>query len=105
METKFNYELPHIALKELDSKGYSIDYNLDEHFDSLKAHPDNFVIDYLYRYEGMTDPSDETSVYGIRSVGGQDKGVFVAGNLSFIEGVKREIIVQLEIKSKNHIDK
>lgn len=98
METVYNYSNAKTALKELAQKGYAIDYNVM--FDELEADAENFEIDYLYRYEGMSNPSDESSVYGIKHIDGDRKGVFVAGNLSFVEGRKRDIIVALEIKGK-----
>lgn len=99
METIFDYKSASIALEELQENGYTIDYNID--FEPLYDDADNFSIDYLYRYEGDTNPSDESSVYGIRNVKNENKGVFVVGNLSLIEGKKRDIIINLEIKAKH----
>lgn len=98
METIFNYDSASIALNKLREKGYNIDFNTE--FDLLAHSSDNFTIDYLYRYEGATDPSDESSVYGVRNIETGEKGVFVVGDLSLIEGRKRDIIVNLEIRSK-----
>lgn len=98
METIYNYNNAQSALKELKNKGYTIDYNIK--FEEIEAEAEHFVIDYLYRYEGMSNPSDESSVYGIKHINGDRKGVFVAGNLSFIEGKQRDIIIALEIKAK-----
>ncbi|VTP99002.1 hypothetical protein [Sphingobacterium daejeonense] len=82
-------------------KGYSVDYNVE--FDGLVENASDYQIDELYRYEGETDPADESSVYGIRNTKTGEKGVFVAGNLSLIEGKKRDIILDLEMKYKqNH---
>ncbi|MGE8241515.1 MAG: hypothetical protein ACN6PD_02320, partial [Sphingobacterium sp.] len=65
------------------------------------AHAEQFKIDYLFRYEGASDPDDESTVYGISRNSGE-KGVFVAGNLSLIEGKKRDILLQLELKEREH---
>ncbi|MFZ4861663.1 hypothetical protein ACL9RF_05705 [Sphingobacterium sp. Mn56C] len=99
METIFNYDSPSVALAKLKEKGYTVDFNVE--FDSISNAVDEFTIDYLYRYEGATDPGDESTVYGIRNLNTEEKGVFVAGDLSLIEGRKRDIIVQLEIRSKS----
>lgn len=99
METIFNYDSASIALKKLEDKGYTSDYNVD--FDLIHLDKDNFTIDYLYRYEGDSNPSDESSVYGLRNIMTGDKGVFVVGDLSLIEGRKRDIIINLEIRAKN----
>lgn len=98
METVFNYESATVAVKDLNEKGYNIDYNTE--FDKLVLEASDYEIDYLYRYEGMTDPSDESTVYGISNVKTGDKGIFVAGNLSLIEGRKRDIILELEMKAR-----
>lgn len=96
MGTTHKYATITQALDNLKEKGYSIDYNIE--FDGLVADASDFEIDVLYRYEGETDPADESSVYGIRNNKNMNKGVFVAGNLSFLEGRKRDIILELEMK-------
>ncbi|SKB61575.1 hypothetical protein SAMN05660841_01513 [Sphingobacterium nematocida] len=99
METIFNYESASVALKKLTDLGYTIDYNVL--FEELFNAAEEYTIDYLYRYEGATDPSDESTVYGIRNIVTNDKGVFVVGDLSLVESKKREIILNLELRSKN----
>lgn len=99
METKYDYLSVTAALEELKEKGYEKDYNID--FDELFYNADDYIIDYLFRYEGQTNPSDESTVYGLRNRRTGEKGVFVVGDLSLIEGKKREIIINLEIRSKS----
>ncbi|MCA5004827.1 hypothetical protein [Sphingobacterium bovistauri] len=99
METKFDYQSVVVALQELSDLGYRDDFNID--FNELLDNSADYVIDYLYRYEGNTNPSDESTVYGLRNQNTGTKGVFVVGNLSLIEGKKREIIINLEIQSKS----
>ncbi|NGM65244.1 hypothetical protein [Sphingobacterium sp. SGR-19] len=98
METKHNYETTDVALARLKEMGYTIDFNVE--FDEILEDADNYQIDYLYRYEGASNPDDESTVYGISNSNNGKKGVFVAGNLSLIEGKKRDIILALEIKYK-----
>jgi len=85
MERMHGYSSASVALEKLSDMGYTIDYNIE--FDDLLADADQFKIDYLFRYEGASDPDDESTVYGISRNSGE-KGVFVAGNLSLIEGKK-----------------
>lgn len=99
METIFNYESASVALEKLTDLGYTIDYNVL--FEELFKAAEEYTIDYLYRYEGATDPSDESTVYGIRNMVNNNKGVFVVGDLSLVESKKREIILNLELRSKN----
>ncbi|RZF62356.1 hypothetical protein [Sphingobacterium corticibacterium] len=98
METKHNYETTDVALARLREMGYSVDFNVE--FDEILADAENYQIDHLYRYEGESNPDDESTVYGISNSNNGKKGVFVAGNLSLIEGKKRDIILALEIKYK-----
>ncbi|GGE21017.1 MULTISPECIES: hypothetical protein [Sphingobacterium] len=101
MDKTFKYATMTEALDNLSKKGYTIDYNVE--FDQLSDEAAIYEIDVLYRYEGESDPADESSVYGIRNTKTDEKGVFVAGNLSLIEGKKRDIILDLEMKYKqNH---
>lgn len=99
MERMHGYSSASVALAKLSDMGYTIDYNIE--FDELLADVDQFKIDYLFRYEGASDPDDESTVYGISRNSGE-KGVFVAGNLSLIEGKKRDILLQLELKEREH---
>lgn len=99
MRTIFNYDSESIALRKLDECGYTIDYNIV--FDRVYNHKENYAIDYLYRYEGDSNPSDESSVYGLRNIITGEKGVFVLGCLSLIDGRIRDIIVNLEVEFRH----
>ncbi|MFE7085400.1 hypothetical protein ACFU8T_06085 [Sphingobacterium spiritivorum] len=99
METRHNYETADVALAKLQQMGYNIDYNIE--FDEIYSNTEEYQIDYLYRYEGSSNPDDESTVYGISNPSNGKKGVFVVGNLSLIEGKKRDIILNLELKYKN----
>ncbi|PRD47456.1 hypothetical protein [Sphingobacterium haloxyli] len=99
MDTKHDYETTDVALAKLRDMGYTIDFNVE--FDEILNDAENYQIDHLYRYEGPSNPDDESTVYGISNSINGKKGVFVAGNLSLIEGKKRDIILALEIKYKN----
>jgi hypothetical protein len=56
------------TLNALRQQGYTEDFNLHENHlkDSkgqYKFFPDDFHIDKVYRFDGMTDPADETVLY------------------------------------------
>lgn len=99
MKTIHNYETTVQALDELKGKGYSVDFNIE--FDELVENASSYIIDLVYHYEGESNPSDDNYVYGIRNKETGRKGVFVTGNLSFLEGKKRQIILDLEMNSRN----
>ena len=93
----YHYATVSQALAELAEKGFTKDFNLEE--DRIKQNPDQFEIVHIYRYEGESDPGDEATVYGIKSVEGEN-GVFVAGDLSFGENSATKILHELSIKGR-----
>ncbi len=95
---QFNYETSSVALRELAEKGYHEDFNLLE--GELMDHPHDFRIIYIYRYEGNSNPDDESTVYGIEKISTGDKGVLVAGNLSFSQNDLAKAIIHLEIEGR-----
>lgn len=94
---QYRYASTERALEELRTKGYVRDYNADS--DLITESPEAFKIVYIYRYEGMSNPDDESTVYGIEHSSGE-RGVFVAGNLSFDEDGAAKVLLDLEIKGR-----
>ena len=81
MERQLHYGTVTEALDELRKKGFTIDFNLEGNAiacDAGKFEHDDFEIVDVYRYEGMWDHADESSVYAIESKSGL-KGVLVTG--------------------------
>ena len=76
MKPTYHYTTVLEALEDLNDKGFNYDFNL--HQQDIKINPQNYEVKHIYRYEGDTDPDEESVVYGIESVFGK-KGVFVAG--------------------------
>ncbi len=95
---QYKYADTETALNELESKGFTKDFNKESHL--IIADPGSFKIMYIYRYEGMSNPDDESTVYGIEHSGHALKGVFVAGNLSFDEDDAAKVLLQLEIEGR-----
>ena len=83
------------ALEELKEMGFTVDFNLYE--DKIINSPDNFEVIHIYRYEGETNPGDESTVYGIKSSSGE-KGVFVAGLSAYTEKSAAMVLHELTIK-------
>lgn len=98
MDNRNKYDSATVALEKLKKASYIIDYNIE--LEPLIANPSNYKIDYVYRYEGDSNPDDENTVYGIAEKNSLNKGVFVIGNLSFVEGKIRDVIINLEIAHK-----
>ena len=88
------------VLNDLKLKGYTVDFNLDGnclicHSNSLKIHPEDFVVDKHYRFEGMSDPSDEAIVYAISSSKYNMKGTLVNGYGISSDNVTNDLIKAL----------
>lgn len=72
------------VINHLKKEGYIIDFNLKENClecsgTHLQVHPEDFVIDKHYRFEGISDPADEAVVYAISSPKYDLKGILVNG--------------------------
>jgi len=102
MRKMYHYATVEKALEELKEKGFSIDFNVEE--GKILASPASFGIVEIYRYEGMSNPDDEATVYGIENFTNGERGVFVAGNLSFAESDVARILVKLEIEDRKNED-
>ncbi len=70
-------------MNELKEKGYTFDFNLeddriiDKSIDTSYL-PDDLNVDKVYRFEGMSNPSDNSILYAITTSNGR-KGVLVDG--------------------------
>ena len=96
MKPTYHYTTVLEALEDLKSKGFVHDFNL--HNDLIISKPQNYAVEYVYRYEGDSDPDEESIVYGIISISGE-KGVFVSG---FSANSDNEAAVILENLSINN---
>lgn len=99
MKSTYHYTTVLEALNDLKEKGFHHDFNL--HHDAIKAHPNEFAVAHVYRYEGDTDPDEESVVYGIISNEGT-KGVFVAGFSANSDSEAAVILEKLLIENNRH---
>lgn len=83
------------ALKILKEKGFDYDYNINDK--EIVNNPDHFEIEHIYRYEGETNPDDESMVYGIKSKSGK-KGVYVCGFAANSFSDADKILIDISIK-------
>lgn len=93
----YHYATVSKALDQLNEKGFTYDFNLNE--DVIKKNPEKFEIVHVYRYEGNSDPGDEAVVYGIKSTSGK-KGVYVAGFSANSDSETAKILSDLSIKGR-----
>jgi hypothetical protein len=89
-------------LDKLKKEGYTIDFNLTSNClecadNSLQIHPEDFVVDKFYRFEGESDPGDEAIVYAISSTKHDLKGTLVNGYGPFADDIAEELVHALKI--------
>jgi len=94
---RYHYTTVSKALEELKEKGFTIDFNIQE--SKIINNPRDFEIVHIYRYEGESDPGDEATVFGIKSVSGE-KGVYVAGLAASADNSAALVLNDLAIKGK-----
>lgn len=87
------------ALNDLKKRGYGHDFNLKPFCLEcaslqLQLHPEEFEIKEVYRFEGMSDPDDNSVLYAIESNQGI-KGVLVDAYGTYAEALTLEMASKL----------
>ena len=84
MESHRAYDTVSEAVNDLIRRGYNSDFNLNHDVNflicnktSTSLSPEDFEIDEVYRFEGDTDPADETIIFAISSTKHDLKGIVV----------------------------
>ena len=92
------------ALAALEKKGYTCNFNLLsdglEHKteeEVIKLSPGEFDITEVHRFEGMTNPSDNSILYAIESEGGL-KGTLVNAYGTYADALSSEMIKKLDTR-------
>lgn len=80
----FSYDTLSEAVNDLQKRGYTTDFLVHGEKDCLycrdnamELSSDDFVIDEIYRFEGASDPSDESIVFAISSKDGATRGMVI----------------------------
>ena len=97
-----NYRTLSEATNDLKKRGYNEDLNLNATCiecpaQNLQLTPEDFRIDEFYRFEGMSNPSDNSIVYAISSKAGI-KGVLVDAYGVYAENLNDAMINKLRIQ-------
>lgn len=95
-----NYQNLVDALKDLKSRGFIHDFNLKPFCVEcaslqLQLRPEDFEIKEVYRFEGMSNPDDNSVVYAIESGGGV-KGVLVDAYGAYAEALTPGMAAKLK---------
>ena len=92
------------AMKALKSRGYDQDFNLHHEWIEcpkldLRLKPEEFHVDEVHRFEGMTNPDDSEVLFAISSTLGV-KGLLLDAYGAYAESLSSEMIRKLKIDGK-----
>ena len=98
-----NYDTVSEAVNDLNKRGYTTDFAVLTEKECLvckktsrQLSPEEFTIDEIHRFEGMTDPGDEMIVYAISSAKHKMKGVVVNAFGPYSDPVVAKIVERLQ---------
>ena len=90
-----NYDTLSEAINDLQIRGYTYDFNLEP--DCIKCasleleiHPEEFEVDELHCFEGMSSTDDNSILYAISSKNGV-KGILVDAYGVYAENISEEM--------------
>jgi hypothetical protein len=90
MINTYKYNTVSDAIRSLRGDGFNADFTLDGgsiYLNGKQIMAKNLKAVIVYRYEGVSDPADEATVYGLETVEGT-KGILVTGDeISEVESV------------------
>ena len=94
------------AISDLATKGYTEDFSAEPeclHCASkdIRLHPEDFQIDEFYRFEGMSNPDDNSILYAISGVDGSVKGLLVDAYGVYAEQLSPSMIEKLRFREPN----
>ncbi len=100
-----SYSSLSVAIRDLQNKGYTEDFNLVEDGVESKNLKRKWKADSLdvikyYRFEGMTNPGDNSILYVIETDDG-NKGLLVNNYSAKGDNISREMIKKLNIHHKD----
>ena len=90
-----SYDTLSEAIQDLQRRGYTYDFNLKPHCLEcaslkLEIHPDDFEIDELHRFEGMSSTDDNSILYAMSSKNGI-KGTLVDAYGVYAENISEQM--------------
>lgn len=107
MESHHSYDTVSEAVNDLIKRGYTSDFNLNHDVDflicnqtSTSLSPEDFEIDEVHRFEGDTDPADETIVFAISSSKYDIKGIIVNAYGMYADAAASKIVRYLNTHIK-----
>ncbi|WP_276135125.1 phosphoribosylpyrophosphate synthetase [Polluticoccus soli] len=97
----YAYDTLSEAVNDMRKRGYKEDFNLEPNCIScaqldLQLHPEHFTVEEFYRFEGISNPDDNSIVYGITSKDGV-MGILVDGYGIYSESLTDDMISKLRM--------
>ncbi len=95
----FVYDTLSIAVNGLRSRGYDMDFSMDEKnliCNDEKFNVEDFEIVEVHRFEGNSNPDDSSVLYVIESNKGH-KGIFISAYGMYAEGMSLEMAQKLKM--------
>ncbi len=99
---KENYGTVSETINGLKKEGYTLDFNINKDCivcqeSNRVLSPEDFVIDKVFRFEGVSNPDDEAIVYAISSQKFNAKGTLVNGYGIYADDATSALIEKLQI--------
>ena len=99
----YSYDTVSEAVNDLSKRGFTDNLRMQPHClycdeKDLELSPHEFEIVEVYRFEGNTDPADETIVYAISANDNTVKGTLVNAYGVYSESTSEELVEKLAIK-------
>jgi hypothetical protein len=96
-----SYETLSSAIDGLKSRGYTLDFNLRHDCLECKSvekfwKSNDFHVDEVYRFEGMSNPDDSSILFAI-SISDGKKGTLVDAYGAYAESITQEMMDKLNI--------
>ena len=90
-----SYDTLSEAIQDLQRRGYGNDFNLKPHWLEcvslkLEIHPEDFYVDEMHRFEGMSSTDDNSILYAISSKNGI-KGTLVDAYGVYAENISEQM--------------
>jgi len=97
-----NYETLIEAIQDLKKEGYTYDFNLMDNSISCadistSFGPDDFNVTEIYRFEGMSNPSDNSILYVIETNTGV-RGLLLDSYGTYSGEISQELLEKLNMK-------
>ena len=98
----YNYDTLSQATRSLKQRGYTENLNLKPFCvecasRALQLNPEDFTIDEYYRFEGNSDPADNSIVYAISANDNSVKGVLVDAYGVYAENIPPKMAEKLRV--------